>query len=120
MKKKIVILGSTGSIGQNTFKILKENKNNFQIELLSTNKKINLILKQSKEFKVKNLIITDYKSYIKAKNKVKKSKIKIYNSFKFIDKILKRKKIAQIYNKYLSSMKDINFPFSIKQADASC
>ncbi len=93
MKKKIVILGSTGSIGQNTFKILKENKNNFQIELLSTNKKINLILKQSKEFKVKNLIITDYKSYIKAKNKVKKSKIKIYNSFKFIDKILKRKKI---------------------------
>ena len=40
MKKKIVILGSTGSIGQNTLKIIKKNKKNFQIVLLSTNKNI--------------------------------------------------------------------------------
>ena len=38
MKKRIAILGSTGSIGKSTFEILKEDKNNFDIILLTTNK----------------------------------------------------------------------------------
>ena len=39
MKKKIAILGSTGSIGTNTLQIIEKDKQNFKIELLSTNKK---------------------------------------------------------------------------------
>ena len=66
MKKKIAILGSTGSIGENTLKIIRENKKNFEINLLSTNKNIAKIFKQAKEFKVKNLIISDYESFNKA------------------------------------------------------
>ena len=38
MKNKIVILGSTGSIGKNTIKIIKKDKKSFDIRLLSTNK----------------------------------------------------------------------------------
>ena len=41
MKKKIIILGSTGSIGKNTINIIKKDLDNFSIELLSTNKNIN-------------------------------------------------------------------------------
>ena len=37
MKTKIAILGSTGSIGKLTFDILKKDKNNFDIILLSAN-----------------------------------------------------------------------------------
>ena len=48
MKKKIAILGSTGSIGENTLKIIKQDKKNFEITLLSTNKNLNKILKQAK------------------------------------------------------------------------
>ena len=43
MKKKIAILGSTGSIGQTTFNIIKNDKKNFKIVLLSTNKNIDRI-----------------------------------------------------------------------------
>ena len=93
MKKKIVILGSTGSIGQNTFNILKENKKKFEIVILSTNKKVDKIIQQSKQLNVKNIIINDYKSYLKAKKKLKNSKIRIFNSFNSIEKILGRKKI---------------------------
>ena len=93
MKKKIVILGSTGSIGQNTFDIFKKNKKNFDIVLLSTNTNINKIFKQAKEFKVKNIIINDFKKFNQAKLKYKKSKIKIFNTFDCLDKILKNKKI---------------------------
>ena len=36
--KKIAILGSTGSIGENTLKIINKDKKIFNVELLSTNK----------------------------------------------------------------------------------
>ena len=36
MKKKIGILGSTGSIGQNTVKIIESNKKDFNVIFLST------------------------------------------------------------------------------------
>ena len=63
MKKKIAILGSTGSIGKTTFNILNKNKKKFEIILLTTHKNINEILKQSKIFNVKNLIVTDKKKF---------------------------------------------------------
>jgi 1-deoxy-D-xylulose-5-phosphate reductoisomerase len=87
MKKKISILGSTGSIGKNTLKIIKKDIKNFEINLLTTNKNINIIFKQAKEFKVKNLIITDLISFEKARIKFKKSKINIYNNFNDLNKI---------------------------------
>ena len=93
MKKKVLVLGSTGSIGQNTLKIIKSNKKNFQIILLSTFKNINTVFKQAKEFKVKNIIINNYKSYQEAKKKFKDTNIKIYNKFDDIEKILKKKRI---------------------------
>ena len=91
MKKKIAILGSTGSIGETTLEIIKKDKKNFVVNLLTTNKNINKIFKQSKEFKVKNIIISDLSSYKKAKIKFKKSSINIYNSFDHLNKIIKTK-----------------------------
>ena len=93
MKKKIIILGSTGSIGQNTLKIIKANKNDFAIQLLSTNKNIKKIFNQAKEFNVKNIIINNLKKYLEAKKKFKKKGVRIYNSFDDIDKIMNKTKV---------------------------
>jgi 1-deoxy-D-xylulose-5-phosphate reductoisomerase len=38
MKKKIAILGSTGSIGKTLIDIIKKDKKNFEIKFLSANK----------------------------------------------------------------------------------
>ena len=43
MKKKIAILGSTGSIGKTLLKIINDNRNHFEIELLSAKKNYNRI-----------------------------------------------------------------------------
>ena len=91
MRKKIAILGSTGSIGENTLKIIKQDKKNFEIVLLSTNKNLNKVLKQAKEFRVMNIIISDLSTYHKAKLRLNKSKIKIYNDFNNLSKIFKKK-----------------------------
>ena len=93
MKKKIIILGSTGSIGKKTFNLIKKNKKNFEIKLLSTNKNISEIIKQAKICKVKDLIINDYNKYILAKKKYKNLRINFHNSFSIIDKLFKKKEI---------------------------
>ena len=45
MKKKIAILGSTGSIGKSTIEILKKDKKNIDIVLLTTNNNLKKNLK---------------------------------------------------------------------------
>ena len=91
MKKKILLLGSTGSIGKSTLNIIRNYKTKLEIVGLSTNKNIKLIIKQSREFKVKNLIINDFKSYKKILNYRLNKKIKIFNNISDFLKINKTK-----------------------------
>ena len=91
MKKKIAILGSTGSIGKCLIDIIKRDKKNFEIVLLTSNKNYKELLKQAKFFKVKNLIITDVECYNKLKKNNNSRKIKIYNNFENFKKIFKKK-----------------------------
>ena len=58
---KIAILGSTGSIGLTALNVVRQNKKNFNIILLSTNSNINKVFNQAKEFNVKNIIISGKK-----------------------------------------------------------
>jgi 1-deoxy-D-xylulose-5-phosphate reductoisomerase len=90
MKKKIAILGSTGSIGKTLIKIIKKDKKNFEIILLTADKNYKGLLKQAKIFNVKNLIITDEKSYFKLKKK-RINKIKIFNNFEAFNNIFTKK-----------------------------
>jgi len=93
MKKKKIILESTVSIVFNLINILKKNKKKFQIKLLSTNTNFKKVLKQAKDFNVKNIVITNNVSFLKAKKTHKHSDIKLYNSFNAIDKIFKKKEL---------------------------
>ena len=91
MKKKIVILGSTGSIGKTLLNIVKKDKKSFDILLLTANKDYKTLLKQSKNFNVKNLIITNSDSFNILKQKSKKLNINVFNNFDILDKIFKKK-----------------------------
>ncbi len=91
MKKKIAILGSTGSIGKTLIDIIKQDKKNFEIVLLSADENYKELLKQAKLFKVKNLIISNEYSYNKIKKDRIYKKISIYNNFNNFKKIFKKK-----------------------------
>ena len=90
MKKKIAILGSTGSIGKTLLEIIKDNKKNFDIVLLTADKNYEEILKQTKYFNVKNIIITNDKSFKELKKK-KLDNINIFNNFDSFNNIFKKK-----------------------------
>jgi len=91
MKKKIAILGSTSSIGKSLLNIIKKDKKNFKIELLTANTNYKDLITQAIKFNVKNIIITDLNSFKKTKNICKNKKIKIFNNFENLKKILPKK-----------------------------
>ena len=91
--KKIIIFGSTGSIGTSLLNIIKKDKKNFNIELISANKNYKRLIKQAKHFNVKNIIITDRNSFLIAKQFNKNKNINIYNNFTSLKKIFKNKKV---------------------------
>ena len=81
MKKKICILGSTGSIGQSTLDIISKNRKDFDVVLLSGYNNLKLLFSQAKKFKPK---------YIYSNNFLLRNKIKFFcknNKINFIDDI---------------------------------
>ena len=91
MKKKIAILGSTGSIGKTLINILKKDQKNFEIVLLTTNKNYKELTKQAKIFNVKNLIATNENTYLRIKKNNILNHTKVFNNFDSFDKIFKTK-----------------------------
>ena len=90
-EKKIVILGSTSSIGKSLLEIIKKDKKNFKIELLTANTNYKDLINQAKKFNVKNIIITDPNSFKKTKIICKNKKINIFQNFESLKKILPKK-----------------------------
>ena len=91
IKKRITILGSTGSIGKSLINILKKDINSFEILLLTVDNNINELLKQVKIFNVKNIIVTNHKKFLMIKKILKNKKINVHNNFDSMDKIFKNK-----------------------------
>ena len=91
MKFKIAILGSTGSIGDHTLDIIRKDRKNFEVVLLTANKNYKKLIKQAKEFKVKNILIYNDKYYELLKKKIKSKKINIFSRKTKLNEILKKK-----------------------------
>ncbi len=91
MKKKIAILGSTSSIGKSLLDIIKKDKKNFSIELLTANTNYKDLIAQAIKFNVRNIIITDPNSFKKTKDLCKNKKINIFKNFESLKKILPKK-----------------------------
>jgi 1-deoxy-D-xylulose-5-phosphate reductoisomerase len=64
-KKKLLILGSTGSIGRQTLEVILEKNNLFEIEGIACNENVDLILEQSKKFGIKKVAVADKNKYKK-------------------------------------------------------
>ena len=85
--KKIAIFGSTGSIGSSLLKIIKKDKKDFKIELLTANKDYKKLIKQAKFFNVKNIIINDNDSFLITTKLLKNTNIKVFENFNSLNKI---------------------------------
>jgi len=76
MIKKITILGSTGTIGKNTLEVIRHNPDLFQVYALSANTNIEELEKQVLEFMPEVVVLSEEKSFEKAK-KIFSGKLKV-------------------------------------------
>jgi len=88
MKKRIAILGSTGSIGTQTLDVIRENPDHFEVEVLTANNNIDLLSKQAREFNPNTVIIADESKYEDLVNKLQDLPIKIYAGASAISQIV--------------------------------
>ena len=65
--KKILILGSTGSIGTNALELIRNNREHYQVIGISGNKNIDLLKKQIEEFKPTSIYVGSEQDALKLK-----------------------------------------------------
>ncbi|MCR4859484.1 MAG: 1-deoxy-D-xylulose-5-phosphate reductoisomerase [Bacteroidales bacterium] len=63
MKRKIAILGSTGSIGTQTLDVIRQHRDLFEVELISARRSVDLLIRQAIEFDVAHVVICDETRY---------------------------------------------------------
>ena len=78
MKKKIAILGSTGSIGTQALEVIEEHADKFQVEVLTANGNADLLIEQAIKFKPNVVVIADEAKYKKVEEALWEHDIKTY------------------------------------------
>ena len=63
MKRRIAILGSTGSIGTQTLDVIRQHPDRFEVVLLSARRSVDLLIRQAVEFDAANVVICDEARY---------------------------------------------------------
>jgi 1-deoxy-D-xylulose-5-phosphate reductoisomerase len=75
--RKISILGSTGSVGQSTVKVLKAQEEEFDIQVLTANNNVELLAQQAIELKANHAVIADEKHLAALEEKLKGTGIQV-------------------------------------------
>jgi 1-deoxy-D-xylulose-5-phosphate reductoisomerase len=78
MKKRIAILGSTGSIGTQTLEVISQNPEHFEVEVLTANNNIELLIEQAKRYQPNVVVITNDCHYDLLSESLKNEPIKVF------------------------------------------
>ena len=78
MKKRVAILGSTGSIGTQALEVIKEHSDIFEVEVLTAHCNADLLIKQALEFQPNSVVIGSDKLYQKVYDALNPHDIKVY------------------------------------------
>lgn len=77
-KRKIAILGSTGSIGTQTLDVVRQHRDLFEVEMISANNSTGLLVEQAREFDVNNVVICNESKYKTVSNALRDSDSKVW------------------------------------------
>jgi len=89
MKKKICILGSTGSIGTQTLQVIKEHPDLFEAYVLTANTKADLLIRQAKEYQPAAVVIADETKYKYVREALKEHQIQVYTGADSLCQVVK-------------------------------
>lgn len=82
MKRRIAILGSTGSIGRQTLDVVRQHPDLFQIELLTANNSTDLLIAQAREFDANSVVICNESRYREVADALQGDGVKVFAGIK--------------------------------------
>lgn len=92
-KKKIALLGSTGSIGKQALDVIRQNPDKFEVEVLTAYSNDELLLQQAKEFKPNAVVIVDESKYQNLNNELWSEGIKVYAGEQALSQVVQMEEI---------------------------
>ncbi len=86
-KKKVAIFGSTGSIGTQALEVIRENKEIFEVEVLTAHTNDEMLIAQSIEFSPNAVVIGDVSKYEKVKSALSSTNVKVFAGEKALEEV---------------------------------
>lgn len=88
-KRRIAILGSTGSIGTQALNVISQHPDLFEVELLTANNNAELLIRQSLEFSPNNVVICNKEHYAEVAGALKHTDIKVFAGIESVNELVK-------------------------------
>ena len=92
-KKKIAILGSTGSIGTQALEVISEHSNLFEVEVLTANNNSKLLIEQAIKFKPNTVVIANEEKYKEVDDALFKLGIKVFAGQQSLEEVVEGENI---------------------------
>lgn len=92
-KKRIAVLGSTGSIGTQALEVIREQKKHFEVEVLTANNNLELLIQQAIEFKPNVVVIANKEKADALKSALANEPIKIYSGMEAIAQVVEMESV---------------------------
>jgi len=88
MKKRVAILGSTGSIGKQTLEVIEQHPDDFEVEVLTARNSVRELIVQAKKHKPDSVVIGNVERYKEVKTALADEPVKVYAGNESIDQIV--------------------------------
>lgn len=88
MKKQIVILGSTGSIGTQALQVIEEHPDLYEAYVLTANNRVELLIEQARKFRPEAVVIANEDKYPQLKEALSDLPVKVYAGMEAICQIV--------------------------------
>ncbi len=96
MKKRIAILGSTGSIGTQALEVIQQNPEMFDVEVLTANNNVDLLIEQAKKFQPNAVVIANAEKYGYVTEALKNKPIKIFAGTDALNQVVQMETIDMV------------------------
>ena len=87
MKKRIALLGSTGSIGTQTLEVIAAHPEQFEVETLTAHNNVDLLAQQAIRFQPNSVVIGNKEHYVRLKEALAQHPVKAYAGYDAIAQV---------------------------------
>ncbi len=88
-KRKVAILGSTGSIGRQALDVIRQHPDLFEVELLTANNSAELLVQQAVEFDANSVVICNEEKYGEVADALQPKMIKVFAGMDSVCELVK-------------------------------